>query len=129
MFDDLSGLVDICFAQGGNRYFYGSSNSVCQFFRQIFQFFQVSMITLSVWDYLAPSPFMPSATSPASLAKSSCNIILSALNLGHLKYAFRLPHLDHLSYQEECGVVGDPGSLLHVVGHDHLSVIVLEALH
>src|SRR5688572_997225 len=66
--------------------------------------------------------------SPA-LAEPAGDVVLRSLVAGVREQPPRDPELDELAQQQEAGVVGDPGGLLHVVGHDHDGVAVLELQH
>src|SRR5262245_35879399 len=68
-------------------------------------------------------------TGRPPLAESARDVVLGPRVLGIREQLPRHPVLHELAQQHEPGVVRDPPGLLHVVGHDHDRVAVLELEH
>src|SRR6266516_2158246 len=72
---------------------------------------------------------LPTGKRPSSkrLTEPASNVVFSFLPGRFLKDSLGLVELDQPSEQKEPRILGDPGSLLHIVSHDDDGAGVLEA--
>ena len=64
-----------------------------------------------------------------SLAEPTSNILFRLLFRGLGKDFLGLPEFNNVTLEKEGGEVGDPGGLLHVVGHDDDGIAFFEAVN